>query len=76
MAMNNQYNKFIELKQLENRMLMFEKINKSKVEQPKVAKKVLPNTGKVAMATTVNSGERDWTKPISKSEAERLLRNK
>lgn len=76
MAMNNQYNKFIELKQLENRMLMFEKINKSKVGQPKVEKKVLPNTGKVAMATTVNSGERDWTKPISKSEAERLLRNK
>lgn len=76
MAMNNQYNKFIELKQLENRMLMFEKINKSKVVQPKVAKKVLPNTGKVAMATTVNSGERDWTKPISRSEAERLLRNK
>ena len=76
MAMNNQYNKFIELKQLENRMLMFEKINKSKGEQPKVAKKVLPNTGKVAIATTVNSGERDWTKPISKSEAERMLRNK
>ena len=76
MAMNNQYNKFIELKQLENRMLMFEKINKSKSEQPKVEKKVLPNTGKVAMSTTVNSGERDWTKPISKSEAERMLRNK
>lgn len=76
MAMNNQYNKFIELKQLENRMLMFEKINKSKSEQPKVEKKVLPNTGKVAMATTVNSGERDWTKPISRSEAERMLRNK
>lgn len=76
MAMNNQYNKFIELKQLENRMLMFEKINKSKVVHPKVEKKVLPNTGKIAMTTTVNSGERDWTKPISKSEAERLLRNK
>ena len=76
MAMNNQYNKFIELKQLENRMLMFEKINKSKSAQPKVEKKVLPNTGKVAMATTVNSGERDWTKPISRSEAERMLRNK
>lgn len=76
MAMNNQYNKFIELKQLENRMLMFEKINKSKGAQPKVEKKVLPNTGKVAISTTVNSGERDWTKPISRSEAERMLRNK
>jgi len=76
MAMNNQYNKFIELKQLENRMLMFEKINKSKGVQPKVEKKVLPNTGKVAISTTVNSGERDWTKPISRSEAERMLRNK
>lgn len=76
MAMNNQYNKFFELKQLENRMLMFEKMNKSKAEQSKVEKKVLPNTGKVAMSTTVNSGERDWTKPISRSEAERMLRNK
>lgn len=76
MAMNNQFNKFFELKQLENRMLMFEKMNKSKAEQPKFEKKVLPNTGKVAMSTTVNSGERDWTKPISRSEAERMLRNK
>lgn len=76
MAMNNQYNKFFELKQLENRMLMFEKMNKSKAGQSKVAKKVLPNTGKVAISTTVNSGERDWSKPISRSEAERLLRNK
>lgn len=76
MAMNNQYNKFFELKQLENRMLMFEKMNKSKAGQPKVAKKVLPNTGKVAISTGVNPGERDWSKPISRSEAERMLRNK
>lgn len=70
MSMSNPYKKFIELQQLENRMLMHERLTTQKVEQ-KVEKKVLPNTGKIVQNNKMNtSDEIDWTKPMSKREAE------
>lgn len=69
MSMKNPYNKFIELKQLENRMIQHERIvaNKAKVQAQPV-QKVLPDTGK-ALKNNVIDGGTDWTKPWSKQDA-------
>ena len=72
MRMSNPYNKIIELKQLENRMLLAERMQAKKNEV--VEKKTLPNTGKVVTTAGQNTGERDWTKPISRHEAEMLMK--
>lgn len=71
MSMSNPYKKFIELQQLENRMLMHERLVAQKAEQPKIEKKVLPNTGKIVQNNKMNTGDEiDWTKPMSKRDAE------
>jgi len=67
MTLRNPYNKVIELKQLENRMIQHERIASAKANT--TVKKELPNTGKV-VTNAGNSTERDWSKPMSKREAE------
>ena len=77
MSMSNPYKKFFELQQLENRMLLHERMSKKADVTPKVEKKVLPNTGKVVQTNTVNSGnEIDWTKPMTKRDAEAYFRKR
>lgn len=77
MSMSNPYKKFFELQQLENRMLLHERMSNKAAAAPKVEKKVLPNTGKVVQTNTVNSGnEIDWTKPMSKRDAEAYFRKR
>lgn len=56
MSMSNPYKKFIELQQLENRMLMHERLAAQKAEH-KVEKKVLPNTGKITQASTMSTSD-------------------
>ena len=73
MALKNPYNKFLELKQLENRMMLHEKMMSNKSEV-KLEKKSLPNTGKVVTTAGVNTGERDWSKPMTKKEAEAWIK--
>lgn len=76
MSMSNPYKKFFELQQLENRMMLHDRMTKQAVT-PKVEKKVLPNTGKVVQTNTVNSGnEIDWTKPMTKREAEAYFKKR
>lgn len=76
MRMSNPYKKFFELQQLENRMMLHDRISKQAVT-PKIEKKVLPNTGKVVQTNTVNSGnEIDWTKPMTKREAEAYFKKR
>lgn len=73
MTMRNPYNKIIELKQLENRMLQHERMNATK-SNTTIVKRELPNTGKV-VTNGGNTAERDWTKPMSKKEAEQWLKS-
>lgn len=68
MTMRNPYSKFIELKQLENRMMQYERIQSSKVPQ----KKVLPDTGKTLNNNVIDTGI-DWSKPLSKADAINLI---
>ena len=76
MSMSNPYKKFFELQQLENRMMLHDRMTKQ-TATPKVEKKVLPNTGKVVQTNTVNSGnEIDWTKPMTKREAEAYFKKR
>ena len=76
MSMSNPYKKFFELQQLENRMMLHDRMTKQAVT-PRVEKKVLPNTGKVVQTNTVNSGnEIDWTKPMTKREAEAYFKKR
>ena len=76
MSMSNPYKKFFELQQLENRMMLHDRMTKQAVT-PKVEKKVLPNTGKVVQTNTVNSGnEIDWTKPMTKRDAEAYFKKR
>lgn len=74
MQMRNPYNKIVELKQLENRMLQYERVqaSKQKTVQPK---RELPNTGKVVTTSTINNGV-DWSKPFSKQDAVNYFKNK
>lgn len=65
MTMRNPYNKFIELKQLENRMMQHERIVKNKMVPQK---KVLPDTGKTLNNNTIDTGF-DWSKPMTKADA-------
>lgn len=72
MTMRNPYNKIVELKQLENRMMQHERVMAAKGKKLVEPKRELPNTGKVVTNTGMNSGV-DWGKPLSKKEAEQLL---
>lgn len=72
MQMRNPYNKIVELKQLENRMMQHERVMASKGKKLNEPKRELPNTGKVVTNTNMNSGF-DWNKPLSKKDAEALL---
>lgn len=74
MQMRNPYNKIVELKQLENRMLQYERVQQSKAKtvQPK---RELPDTGKVVTTNTINNGV-DWSKPFSKADAVNYFKNK
>lgn len=74
MNMRGEYNKVVELKQLENRMLQHERImaSKNKVVQP--IKKNLPNTGKVVTTNNMNS-QTNFDKAWSKADAEAYMRN-
>jgi hypothetical protein len=67
MTMRNPYNKFIELKQLENRMLQHERIMAGKAKSTPEPK-VLPDTGKVLNNNVIESGP-DWNRPWSKQDA-------
>lgn len=71
MEMKNPYNKIVELKQLENRMMQHERMMKSRAAvQPK---RSLPNTGKVVSST--NSSAVNYDAPWSKADAERYIKN-
>lgn len=74
MTMRNPYNKVIELKQLENRMLQHERINASKNKTIQTVKKNLPNTGKIITTNNMNS-QTNYDKPWSKADAEAYMRN-
>lgn len=74
MSMRNPYNKIVELKQLENRMLQHERMMTSQSKlQAKTPKRELPNTGKVVSNT--NNTQTDYDRPWSKKEAEDWIRN-
>lgn len=72
MQMRNPYNKIVELKQLENRMLQHDRVvaAKAKVQAPQ--KQELPDTGKVVTNTTINNSM-NWEKPMSRAEAEAYI---
>lgn len=67
MTMRNPNMKFIELKQLENRMLQHERIMAGKAKA-NPEPKVLPDTGKVLNNNVIESGP-DWNRPWSKQDA-------
>lgn len=74
MTMKNPFNKIVELKQLENRMLQHERMMASKSQlQHKEPKRELPNTGKVV--SNSNNSQTDYERPWSKKEAEDWIRN-
>lgn len=75
MQMRNPYNKIVELKQLENRMMQHERVMASKGKQLNTTKRELPNTGKIVTNSNMNTGF-DWNKPLSKTDAEALLAKK
>lgn len=69
MAMRNPYSKFIELKQLENRMIQHERIQANKAKmQSQPQPKTLPDTGKALNNNVIENGT-NWTKPWSKQDA-------
>ena len=72
--MTNPLSKFLELKQLENRMLIHERTSKARTANLTVRKdKALPNTGKVAVnpTSTFDSSKQN----LSKKEAEAWIRS-
>lgn len=75
MSMRNPYNKIVELKQLENRMLQHERITKAKGKTLVQEKREIPNTGKIVTNTNTNQSL-DFDRPWTKAEAEQYLRNK
>lgn len=76
MSMRNPYNKIVELKQLENRMLQHERVmaSKNRTVMATPVKKEIPNTGKVINNTTINNGV-DYTRPWSRKDAENYIAN-
>lgn len=74
MQMKNPYNKIVELKQLENRMLQYERVQSAKNKKLET-KRELPNTGKVVTNSNMNTGF-DWSKPMSKKDAEAYMRGR
>lgn len=74
MTMRNPYNKIVELKQLENRMLQFERMKSISNVKIQPTKKELPNTGKV-VSNSNNKSQLDYDRPWSKKECEEWLRN-
>lgn len=61
MRLRNPLNKMIELKQLENRMIQFERLQAAKAAEPKPEPKQLPSTGKV-VSNNVNEQTNLWDK--------------
>lgn len=74
MSMRNPYNKVVELKQLENRMLQFERMKNISNTKIQPTKKELPNTGKV-VSNSNNKSQIDYDRPWTKKETEEWLRN-
>lgn len=74
MAMRNPNMKFIELKQLENRMIQHERIMASKAKAVPPQPKVLPDTGKALNNNIIDSGP-DWSRPWSKQDAVNWIKN-
>lgn len=75
MNMRNPYNKIVELKQLENRMLQHERMMAAKNKQLSTPKRELPNTGKV-VSNSINANQIDYDRPVwTKKETEAWLRN-
>ena len=74
MTMRNPYNKFIELKQLENRMMQHERMIAAKQAQPPQPK-TLPDTGKTLNNNTIDTGVQ-WDRPWSKQDAINYIHNK
>lgn len=72
MTMRSPYSKFIELKQLENRMMQHERIVKNKTVAP--AKKTLPDIGKTLNNNAIESGP-DFSRPWSKQDAINWIAN-
>ena len=71
MTMRSPYSKFIELKQLENRMLQHERIVRNKAVR---VKKTLPEIGKTLNNNVIDSGP-DWSRPWSKEDAVNWIAN-
>lgn len=74
MSMRNPYNKIVELKQLENRMLQHERMKAISNVKIQPTKKELPNTGRV-VSNSNNKSQLDYDRPWSKKECEEWLRN-
>jgi hypothetical protein len=80
MMMRNPNLKFLELKQLENRMIQHERMVKSRnasnasnaSKVPEVKK--LPDTGKTLTNSTIDTGI-DWNRPWTKQDAINYIRN-
>lgn len=78
MNMHNPYNKVLELKQLENRMLQMEKVRAAKETKPLTpapVKKELPDTGKIIQNTNMNPGF-DLKQGMSEAEAIKYFKSK
>ena len=78
MNMHNPYNKVLELKQLENRMIQMEKVRAAKETKPLApapVKKELPDTGKIIQNTNMNQGF-DFSKPMSEQQAISYFKSK
>lgn len=74
MQMRNPYNKIVELKQLENRMMQHERMVASKAKAV-LPKRELPDTGKVVNNNTVNT-ETDYSKGWTRAEAEAYMKRR
>lgn len=67
MNLSNPFNKFYELKQLENRMLQFERVQQAK-NKPVLKKKELPETGNIVKNTNKLNNGFDFDKPWTMSD--------
>ena len=74
MTMRNPNMKFLELKQLENRMIQHERMVKSRTATKAPEVKKLPDTGKTLTNSTIDTGI-DWNRPWSKQDAINYIRN-
>lgn len=76
MKLRNPYNKVYELKQLENRMLQYERTKATKAKITAPVKKELPDTGKIVQnSNSLNTGL-TLDKPMTEAEAIRYFQSK